>query len=321
MEDKQMKKSIRIFSFLIFLSVMLAIPSGVLAADKPGGQIVFVNCRIFVKNLIATDCGLSIVNSDGNGSRQITDGVDDKMPALSPDGKKVAFSSMRRDGNYAIYVINTDGTGFTRLTDRSVAGVSPEWSPDGKKIAFAGSAEGGTPNKQFIFVINADGSDLKQITKLNGFAPSWSADGEKIYYVLPRNNVNDIMSVKAEGGGDMGVKSVPARQVNPAVISPDGKQIAFLSQKTDADPIELNLTTKAQNWNDMVLLSAGYMPIFGGLSWSPDGKKLIFSMHGDGKSLNGGSRLFLINTDGSGLEKFPVECLYCYGADWGVSAK
>jgi TolB protein len=318
-----MKKRILTFAFLCALLPGFIVPAAgqaVQAADKTGGQIVFVNCRNFVKNLIPADCGLSIVNADGSGLRQLTDGLDDMTPSLSPDGKKVAFSSFRRDGNYEIYVINTDGTNLTRVTNRKETDVSPDWSPDGKKITFAGGLEGGDPKKYYIFNMNADGSDVKQLTNSNGILPRWFSD-EKIIYISLHNKVGDIMekNVTKEGFGAMGIKSVPAISLNPAVMAPDGKQIAFLSQKSDADVIGLNITTEAKGWNDMVLLTDGYRPIFGGLSWSPDGKKLLFSMHGDGKSMNGGGRLYLINADGSGLEPFPLDCLFCYGADWGIS--
>jgi Tol biopolymer transport system component len=318
-----MNKNILVNAFVLFVAASLLTPAtkqAVQAADKTGGQIVFVSCRNFVKNLIAADCGLSIMNADGSGLRQLTDGLDDMTPSLSPDGKKVAFSSFRRDGNYEIYVINTDGTNLTRVTNRKESDVAPDWSPDGKKIAFAGGLEGGDPNKYYIFSMNADGSDVKQLTNSNGILPRWFSD-EKLVYISLHNKVGDIMekNVTKEGFGAMGIKSVPAMSVNPAVMAPDGKQIAFLSQKSDADAIGLNITTEAKGWNDMVLLTEGFRPIFGGLSWSPDGKKLIFSMHGDGKSMNGGSRLYLINADGSGLEPFPLECLFCYGADWGIN--
>jgi Tol biopolymer transport system component len=316
-----MRRISRLIGLLVFLSGSLVMPSVAHAADKNSGQIVFVSCRNFVNNLMATDCGLSIVNADGSSLRKLTDGVDDKTPALSPDGKKVAFSSIQRDGNSEIYVVNTDGTGLTRLTNRPETDVSPEWSPDGTMIVFAGSLAGGDPYKRYIFLMNADGSGLKQLTKGTGFAPNWAINGEKIYYVTSRQSVNDIMSIRPDGTGNIGVKAVGALSVNPAVMSPDGSALAFISQKDPSAPIELNITTAAQSWNDQTLLSEGYDPIFGGLSWSPDGKHLLFSMLGDGKAMKGGGHLFLVNADGSDLKPFPLECLYCYGGDWGSAGK
>jgi TolB protein len=228
---------------------------------------------------------------------------------------------MRRNGNYEIYVVNTDGTGLARLTNRSQIYISPEWSPDGKRIVFSGSPEEGDPTKRYLFIMNADGSEIKQLTKGNGLTPTWPADGSNIYYIDLHNSVSDIMTIKADGSGNIGVKSVAALSVNPAVMSPDGSRIAFLSQKDPSAPVELNITTAAQSWNDKTLITEGYKPIFGGLSWSPNGKQLIFSMLGDGKNLKGGGQLYLVNADGSGLEKFPVDCLYCYGADWGAPEK
>ena len=72
--------------------------------------------------------------------------VEDDDPDWSPDGGRIAFSSYR-DGNREIYVMNSDGSGVTRLTDRFLWSTKwrrgtldyadePDWSPDGRRIAF-----------------------------------------------------------------------------------------------------------------------------------------------------------------------------------------
>ena len=90
----------------------------------------------------------------GNSSKQ------NYLPAWSPDGTKLAFTS-NRDGNAEIYVMNRDGSGVQRLTNHPMIDVTPTWSPTGTQLAFT-SDRTGTPQ---IYIVNADGTQLQQITR------------------------------------------------------------------------------------------------------------------------------------------------------------
>src|SRR5262245_25368347 len=72
---------------------------------------------------------------------------------------KIAFAS-ERDGNWEIYVMNTDGTGQTRLTNDVAVDSDPAFSPDGTKIAFSSDRDGDGE----IYLINADGTGLTRLT-------------------------------------------------------------------------------------------------------------------------------------------------------------
>ena len=65
----------------------------------------------------------------------------DVLPAISPDGKHVAFVS-KSDGNSEIYMMNSDGTATVRLTRDTADDTEPSWSPDGSKIIFASNRSG-----------------------------------------------------------------------------------------------------------------------------------------------------------------------------------
>lgn len=130
-----------------------------------------------------------VMKNDGSDLTNITKHPNqDACPSWSPDGKKIAFISVR-DGYLNLYTINPDGSGLKNLTynqktdsnwfeqtadtvDELSYMYGTSWSPDGKSIAFA-QKEGGL---QKIFVINADGSNLRKLvdTPGNQFNPFWA---------------------------------------------------------------------------------------------------------------------------------------------------
>ena len=88
---------------------------------------------------------------------------------------KIVFTSMR-DGNYEIYVMDSNGGNQVNLTDDPAVDWDPTWSPDGKRIAFVSSRG---PYLQ-IYTMDSDGRNLKQLTHAsNASEPAWSPDGKR----------------------------------------------------------------------------------------------------------------------------------------------
>ena len=88
--------------------------------------------------------------------------VADEEPAWSPDGEKIAFVSYPGNDNAEIYLMNSDGSGRTRLT--GIPGNDhwpPTWSPDGDRIAFTSDGKDETGG---IYVMKSDGSGLGRLT-------------------------------------------------------------------------------------------------------------------------------------------------------------
>lgn len=111
-----------------------------------------------------------LMYSDGSLAKNLSNhAADDGSPAFSPDGKQVAFTSMR-DGKPQIYVVNVDGTGLRRVSNNEFSDLSPTWSPDGRWLAFT-STRGGQPN---IFMMDLSGGNVTQLTKNGGDHPVWS---------------------------------------------------------------------------------------------------------------------------------------------------
>ena len=127
------------------------------ACSPDGRRIAFMSERDGSPDLYVMDSG-------GNNVIRLTNSkFGEYRASWSPDGMKIAFPSIR-DGNSEIHAMDADGNNLTRLTKHEPHDVSPSWSPDGSKIAFIS----GPPNAQFhplhIFVMNADGKGLLNLT-------------------------------------------------------------------------------------------------------------------------------------------------------------
>ena len=85
------------------------------------------------------------------------------------------------DPNTQVFVIEADGTA-RQVTGRSgsLGATFPVWSPDGEQIAFTGPKHGETTISGMVAVVNADGSDERQIAE--GSFPRWSPDGTRIAF-------------------------------------------------------------------------------------------------------------------------------------------
>ncbi len=131
------------------------------------------------------------------------------------------------DASFNVYVINADGTGLKNLTPNLVSGYAPVWSPDGKLIAFTGST-GGLPQ---IFVMNADGSDQRQLTQdttpTGAGYPTWSPDGKKIIYISnPDTSASEYYIINNDGSQQQQITNNSDWKGQPS-WSPNGDVIAI----------------------------------------------------------------------------------------------
>jgi hypothetical protein len=159
-----------------------------------------------------------IMNADGSGQTRLTNyyASATDSPAWSPDGKKIAFAALYKNGTHPdIYVMNADGSGQTRLTNSSIGAGSPAWSPDGKKIAFSRFGVP-APCGDSIYIMNANGSGQKKL--MNGDTPAWSPDGKKIAFAAcPVNTLSfhEIYVVNANGSNQTKLTNFTGGALNP----------------------------------------------------------------------------------------------------------
>jgi len=161
----------------------------------------------------------------GSDVRRLTDNrADDRHPAWSPDGSRIAFSS-DRDGDLEIYTMLSDGSDVRQLTDNQSDDEYPSWSPDGSRIAFSSNRDGDYQ----IYTMLSDGSDVRRLIELGGAnIPSWSPDGSRIAFISDRGGDYEIYTISSDGSD---VKQLTINESDDFAPSwsPDGSRIAFTS--------------------------------------------------------------------------------------------
>ena len=169
---------------------------------------------------------------DGRTVTQIsTDPADDMMPALSPDGSKVAFVS-NRAGNWDVFVMPSEGGPATQLTSEADEEVQPTWSPDGKRLAFA--RKNARTARWEIW--STDATQPTGATYLcDGFLPRWCPDAKTSKLLFQRarqqgSRLYGVWTVDLVNGEAMHPTEIMSAQ-NAAIIqpnwSPDGSRIVF----------------------------------------------------------------------------------------------
>ena len=260
--------------------------------------------------------GLYVVSADGSGQRRLTGPVLNRIPAWSPDGRRIAFESVHAcrsagdpascDRSTGVYGVNADGSSRLRLAR---IGGAPAWSPDGRTIAFFSGVK--------IYLMNADGTEHRALTRLwNGRRASlaWSPDGRKLAFLAgggpvvvdllrggcgaPPDYCFNLYVVNSDGSGLRNLTSklaagqgFGAGLASDPVWSPDGRKIAFVQLRKRLGVYVVNADGSGVRNLTPKPMGAGYAAP----AWSPDGRKLAFVSDRDGNS-----EVYVMNADGSG---------------------
>jgi TolB protein len=238
-----------------------------------------------------------IMNTDGSGIHRVSPGYGAHTCSFfSPGDKRIVFSStshMLSDcpqkpktpkvaGHvwplypYDIYSANTDGSGMQRLTYNPEYDAEPVVSSDGKRIVFGSKREGDFD----IYIMNNDGSDVRRLTDKIGYdgGPWFSPDGRKIVWRAWYPETEDEKA--------MWKTCMENNYIVPM-------------------PLDLWIMDSGGSNKQMILKNGAtnFCP-----SWHPDGKRIIFSSNmddwkDDSKVFGHNFELYLINSDGTGLER------------------
>jgi Tol biopolymer transport system component len=205
-----------------------------------------------------------VANANGTNIKPLTSTPGyDAEATISPDGKKIIFTSMR-DGDLDLYVMDTNGKNVKRLTNELGYDGGAFFSPDGKQIVYRSfhpktDAEIARykdrlannliePTVFEVWVMNADGTNKRQVTKLAAasFAPFFTPDGKKIIFCTnyfasdPRKRNFDLALINVDGTGLERVTYNETFDGFP-MFSPDGKKLVFASNRNAAKTGDTNV--------------------------------------------------------------------------------
>ncbi len=248
-------------------------------------QIYFVSRRSGHKEIWAMDY-------DGENQHQITHQNSISLsPRISPDGSRLAFSSMTRSG-WDILMYSMDLNRLVTFPKFGGTNLSPAWSEDGSKLAFS-SSRTGDPE---IFVVDQSGANLKRLTvsKLPNVSPVWNPKtGAQIAWVSGRTGLPQIYTMESDGTNVQRITD-EGYAVSPA-WSPNGQFLAFSWIRhygpgaPGAQDIYL-MDIASKQW--VQLTHDGGRNDFP--SWSPDGRHIVFE-----SSRSGGEQIWTMLADGT----------------------
>jgi TolB protein len=248
-------------------------------------KIYFVSSRTGHKEIWGMDY-------DGAGQHQLTKlGSISLSPRVSPDGSRVAFSSLSR-GSWEIMMYSVELSRLVSFPRFGGTNLSPAWSPDGTRLAFS-SSRSGDPE---LYVADASGAGLKRITSYKGpdVSPSWNGKtGAQIAWVSGRSGLPQIYTAEADGTNAQRITD-EGYAVSPS-WSPNGQFLVFswIRHYGPGAP-------GAQDIYIMDIASKQWVQLThdGGRNdfpcWSPDGRHIIFQ-----SSRSGTEQIWTMLADGT----------------------
>jgi Tol biopolymer transport system component/rhodanese-related sulfurtransferase len=194
------------------------------------------------------------------------------LPAVSPDGRYVAFTAVRDAKQSDTYVIRADGSQERRLTE------TPEWDERPSWIGgrvFVSTRAGDSAE---TFVINPDGSGKQRIAKLAGREARPNADGSRLF-ALSGAPMARLRVYGANGSGGQAISDSTKPNPSTSAWSPDGRRIAYATFDLGATR-NLQIGVMNADGSDAKLVTQ--LPTSDGRamrpSWSPDGTRLAFQV-------------------------------------------
>jgi dipeptidyl aminopeptidase/acylaminoacyl peptidase len=217
----------------------------------------------------------------GGDPRQATD----RAPVWSPKGRWILFQTGRR-GTNSLMVVSDDGNVTSFLTSPAVEASNGQWSPDGEQIVYVERTNEYFSGKLRLLHFDAHSGQLSgepidiytaPIDRGGGWSirgATWSPDGRELATVLQNSGWDHIYLIPAKGGEPKQISDGAFEDDNP-VFSPDGKSIAFVSNRGLLE--STNIWVMSAHGGEAQILTKFEVP---GMStepeWSPDGRAIYF---------------------------------------------
>jgi Tol biopolymer transport system component len=197
-----------------------------------------------------------------------------------------------------IYTIRPNGTGLQQLTELDGNAFHPDWSPDGTRIVF-------WLEDQAIYIMNADGSDLHEVTSPGG-QPSFTPDGHHVVYECASQSCggrSGIFLMRDDGSDAPGLRLSrnPFYQEGDSdpQVSPDGETVTFVRHKVEGE-LQALLAVDIDGTN-LRRIARYTLEVGIKHDWAPDASRIVVTPYADFPDDRFPS-VATIAPDGSGLQ-------------------
>lgn len=191
---------------------------------------------------------------------------------------------------------------LTHFASNSFGGLFPNFSTDGKRVAFVGPTRSGLD----VFVVEIDGSHLRQLTSTGSFTwASWSPDQSRL--LIADSNVkttgngffaNELATIDARTGGDERFLTADLFQNNLGFYTPDGRNIVYWSDDGGVVASTAIMNTDGSDKHRLTDVSREFSP--SGIS--PNGQRVLLVPFTDADNINSNG-IWIMNIDGSNVRQ------------------
>lgn len=204
--------------------------------------------------------------------RITNDLADERDPALSPDGTRLAFAS-NRDGNWDLYIYDLRQFGDPSQPQRVTFGLAfeggPSWSPDGSFLTYETYQNGNLDI--YVLPVTDTSLNLEPITveSTGEFSPAWSPQGRRIAYSAWRDGAQDLFVFSLDPPlVSTNITNTPERHEDHPAFHPDGDLIAYSAVDQGVEKIFVKSISQPDAPAQPV--GVGREPV-----WSPDGSSVL----------------------------------------------